>query len=360
MTIYVGDKYYPYSVALEVTLACNMRCLHCGSYATDADRSNKLSIKDWFRVVDDLKKLKAKVLCLSGGEPFLFPHWRELVKYIKTPDDKYTEVTFISNGSSISEDDIKFMKDNKVHHIAISLDGNEQVHDYIRQHPGAFNNVLQVNQLCQEYGLKLGLVTSINKFNFDTREEILKTVLDNNIKFWQVQIVNSFGRAGEWKEKMIIEKEQYKKLIDDILRWKEIYKDQVKVFPADSIGYCHTIMDKLLDGAEWNGCSAGKHSIGIEANGNVKGCLSLQHDKFIAGNVKEKSLVDMWNDDDAFAYTRKYDSSLMEGNCKDCSEANQCKAGCLGMAFSLHNSIHENSYCYRSIVEEKNQLKRAI
>ncbi|MDR0645641.1 MAG: SPASM domain-containing protein, partial [Elusimicrobiota bacterium] len=150
--------------------------------------------------------------------------------------------------------------------------------------------------------------------------------------------------------------EQYAQLCEELSEWKNKYKNELRIEPADSMGYCNPITDSFLgEDYEWQGCNAGICVLGIEANGNVKGCLSLQDDKFIAGSVKEKGLINIWNDDDLFPYSRGYDASKMEGNCKGCQSAEQCKAGCLGMAYSLHKSIHQNSYCYKSIKNQQCQ-----
>ncbi|MFH1728279.1 MAG: radical SAM protein [Pseudomonadota bacterium] len=351
MPLYVDDKFFPYAVALEVTLACNMRCIHCGSYANGQNRANSLNLNEWKKVIDELKSLKAKYFTLSGGEPFMYPHWRELVNYIKSENDDYSEISIISNGAQITEDDIRFLKSKKSTHIAISLDGNENTHDYIRQYKGAYNNVMNVIDMCQENNYRVGIVTSFNKLNFAQRADILKILMDKGVDIWQVQIVNSFGRAGKNAESLIVEKNQLVELTNDILKWKEEYGDKIKITIADSMGYCHDKIDKLLDGATWDGCSAGKYVLGIESNGNVKGCLSLQDDKFSAGNVRNRSLKDIWYDDNCFAYTRNYDPKQMEGNCQNCSSHEECKAGCLSMAYSLHKSIYKNEYCYKHIVE---------
>jgi len=356
-SISLDEEYYPYSVALEITLACNMRCLHCASHADGQNREKPLTWEEWCKVIDDLKRLKTRYFTLSGGEPFLYPRWRNLIEYIKTTDDGYTKVLMISNGSHITEEDIVFLKEKKASYIALSLDGDEEIHDYIRQYPGAFQNIMNVISFCHKNAFKASLVTSINKYNFSIRKKILDIVIKAGVKNWQVQIVNSFGRAGEKKESMIIDKEQYVELIDDLYVWREEYKDVVNILPADSIGYCHEKIQAMLGDNVWQGCPAGQYSLGIEANGNVKGCLSLQSDSFVAGNVRERSILDIWNDDSAFAYTRQYDTSLMQGQCGKCESARDCKAGCLGMAYSLHNTIYENTYCYKSILKSKQSVQ---
>lgn len=342
-----GEQYYPCYVSLEITKACNMRCIHCGTSADDRNRENPLLLTEWFKTIDGLKELKTNHISLSGGEPFLYPYWRELVKYIKS---KNIKSNFISNGLAISEDDIVFMKNNGVTHVAISVDGNEEIHDKIRRFPGSYKKIMSTIELLNKHDLPVTISTSVNKLNFDIRNEILMDMLNLNIIIWQVQIVNSFGRAGEKKEQIIISKDQYAKLCEDLYEWKKKYVSKLRIVGADSIGYCDGgIIDELLDGDEWMGCNAGIYNLGIESNGSVKGCLSLQDDKFIAGNIRERSIVDIWGDRDAFWYTRQYDPNLMSGSCKGCIKSRQCMAGCLGMAYSIHNTIYENSYCYKSI-----------
>ena len=347
--------YRPQAAALEVTLRCDMSCIHCGSSATRKDAPDPLSYEEWCSVVDDLKRLEVKRITLSGGEPFLYPRWRDLVRHIK--DDK-TGVNFISNGYNITEDDVRFMKEAGVEHVGVSLDGDEPTHDYIRRKPGSFKKVVELLRMGREHGLPVFPATSINKVNFGVREKMLRVVLENGVKAWQVQVVNSFGRAGKMRDTMLIDPAQYVTLCDDILRWQKESAGKLRIMPADSLGYCHPVTDALLSDYEWQGCNAGLYVIGIRADGTVLGCLSLQDASFSAGSVRRRPLTEIWDDDDAFAYTRKSDPSKLTGACRSCPSGPVCKAGCPGMAFSIGGTIHENPYCYRAIVEARNAPSR--
>jgi radical SAM protein with 4Fe4S-binding SPASM domain len=347
------DKYIPFSVAFEITLACNMRCLHCGSAADGNNRKDILTFEQWLKVIEDLNTLGAGAITLSGGEPFLYPKWRGLLQFIHKTNPAIAKM-IITNAYNITEDDVKFLKEINLNHLAISIDGNEETHNYIRQTKGSFAKSNQVMDWCDKHGVKYAVVTSINKHNFPIREQILAWVLKRKPALWQVQVVNSFGRAGQFKEDMIITHAQYKQLCDELLQWQRRYAKELRIASADSIGYCHPVTDALLgEDYEWQGCNAGISVLGIEADGKVKGCLSLQDAHFSSGNVKETGLIDIWNDDLRFPYSRGYDASKMEGCCKGCASAEQCKAGCLGMAYSLHGSIHQNSYCYKSIEQAR-------
>lgn len=341
-------RYRPLAAALEVTLRCNMSCIHCGSDADHRERPGALSFEEWCGVVDELKKLGVRHVTLSGGEPFLYPRWRDLVLRIK---DRRTGVNFISNGFCVTEDDIRFMKSAGVEHVGVSLDGDEQTHDFIRRKPGSFRRIMELFRLGAAHGLPVYPATSVNKVNFAVREKILRLLLDSGVKVWQVQVVNSFGRAGRMRESMLLDPGQYVTLCDDILRWQKESGKRLRIMPADSLGYCHPVTDAILDGYEWQGCNAGMHVVGIQADGTVLGCLSLQDKSFAAGNVRRRPLAEIWNDDSAFAYTRRADAAGLTGACGACAAAAKCKGGCLGMAYSMTGSLASNPYCYKAIVE---------
>jgi radical SAM protein with 4Fe4S-binding SPASM domain len=106
---------------------------------------------------------------------------------------------------------------------------------------------------------------------------------------------------------------------------------------ADDIGYYGKPEPGLRDdGGElpfWIGCRAGCQVVGIESNGNVKGCLSLPSSmhgetRFVEGNLRDKSLAEIWQSEEAFAYNRKWSESQMTGFCRVCRYRDFCRGGC--------------------------------
>ncbi len=73
--------------------------------------------------------------------------------------------------------------------------------------------------------------------------------------------------------------------------------EELPVIGAHCFGY-HS---KLLpDSNTWKGCTAGISSLGITSNGGVAGCLSMGNNRFIEGNVRERSIIDIWKDPNSF------------------------------------------------------------
>ena len=76
------------------------------------------------------------------------------------------------------------------------------------------------------------------------------------------------------------------------------------------------------------GCGAGITSIGIDSVGNVRGCESMYDERFNEGNLREKSLRDIWEDPEAFKYNRGFTGELLSGACKNCEKGMFCAGGC--------------------------------
>lgn len=347
-----GQKFTPYIVALEVTLRCNMRCLHCGSNADGNPREREMTLSEWKRVVDELIDLGAEYFTLSGGEPFVWAHWRELASHIRRREKV---LSIISNGSLITDDDIRFLASIGMWNVALSIDGLAASHDRIRRMRGSFTKAIDALRRFKKTPIKVCVTTSVNRINFDDLP-VLRAFLDcEEPDLWQVQVVNSFGRAGALKDEVLIAPEQYAALVDFIResqRMKEEGSLSVTVMPADSIGYCHGAAAEIWGDVAWSGCNAGRYVVGIQSNGDVVGCLSLQGKDFVAGNLLKRPLSSIWGDDEAFAYNRTFSPENLRGPCRGCSSGSDCRSGCLGMGFSTSGELYHNAYCYKHLRED--------
>ena len=121
---------------------------------------------------------------------------------------------------------------------------------------------------------------------------------------------------------------------------------------ADCIGYFNNKELKVRnhnkeDGTyQWDGCGAGKHSLGILHNGNILGCTSVRDASFIEGNIREISLKQIWEDPDKFSWNRNLTKEQLSGLCRKCAFGRRCLGGCANTRLTLGGSIHsENKYC---------------
>ena len=71
--------FIPVHVVWELTLACNLKCSHCGSRAGKR-RPNELTTDEALEVVEALARLGTRELTIIGGEAYLR---RALLHYAK-------------------------------------------------------------------------------------------------------------------------------------------------------------------------------------------------------------------------------------------------------------------------------------
>src|SRR5262245_1821829 len=72
----------PVLVVWELTLACDLKCRHCGSRA-GRRRRNELSTDECLQVVRDLAALGTREIALIGGEAYLRDDWTQIIRAIR-------------------------------------------------------------------------------------------------------------------------------------------------------------------------------------------------------------------------------------------------------------------------------------
>ncbi len=347
--------YYPRNVVWELTLACNLRCRHCGSRAGKA-REDELSYEELCSVADQLAALGAERVTLSGGEPTLSPYWHLLGKRLT---GQGVRVNIISNGVIWDAEHTRLAREAGLESAAFSIDGLEEVHDRIRKR-GNYQQVLRAFDDCAEGGLPTAAVTHINALNLETLSRMRDLLHRHGVASWQLQLGNPAGNMSDHRD-LVIEPRDLLRIVPEVARLRAEDK-QPKVFAADNVGYYGDYEKVIRDrGAKvffWVGCRAGCQVLGIESNGNIKGCLSLPSAAnrvfdFIEGNLRDRSLAELWCDDDAFAYNRQFTVDQLTGFCRTCRYNDICRGGCAWTAHSHTGSRFENPFCYYRVAVEE-------
>lgn len=340
------NKHKPINCVWELTLQCNMNCLHCGSRA-GKKLINELSLNEALVIADELVEEGVKHVSLIGGEVFLYDGWEKIAR--KLTENNVT-ANIITNGFLFGDKQVKEVQYANLSNVALSIDGMEDNHNRIRNNSKSFSRLkLTIDRLNNEK-IPIGVNTTILDSNFSDIEELYYFLIDNNVKIWQLQLANPMGNLSDSKE-MPICLQNIKKLTAFIKTKRE--ENRITIYTGDNIGY-YNEDERFIRGLPgnvnyWSGCQAGLTVIGIDSTGNVKGCESLCDERFIEGNLRKKSLHDIWQDDSSFSYNRKFDSALLSGKCKECDMGIFCRAGCRGACYFTKGRLYENAYCiYKS------------
>ncbi len=328
----------------ELTLQCNMNCIHCGSSAGNK-RGKELSKKEWFNVTKQLAELNCKDITLLGGEPFLRKDWYEISKNIT---DNGLNVRIMSNGFLINQKTIQKLRSIDPTAVSISLDGaKSETHDFIRQTKGSYDKCIQGLDSLQKAGINTSVVTSINKLNFQELP-LLRSLLLNKGIVWQLQIAIPLGR---FKKDLLVSKQQFYAAALFIVSIRQKYNQKdLPIIGSHCFGYySKKIRNPMV--FPWNGCQAGISTIGIQSNGGIKGCLSLP-EEFIEGNIRDDKLSDIWKTPSFCTYNRNFNKNDLQNECIGCRYGEQCRGGCLGVSIGITGKKNGDPYCLKLIEEQ--------
>ena len=335
------------SCVWEITLACCFNCKYCGSRAGKA-RENELSLEECLALADRLAELGCRRVSMIGGEVFMRPDWAKIVERLTS---RGVRVCIITNGFLFKPELVGELVRLNVESVAVSVDGIEQVHDKYRQ-KGSFVRAMHAIDALTQGGIPVSVITTLNAENAPLLERMYDVLCTKPIGAWQLQACSPMGNAGESGL-------DYRFDPNEVIAFVERHSDAPFLLGiADNIGY-FTEGEGSLRGnrsgrAVFGGCSAGLSAIGIDSVGNVRGCESMYDERFIEGNVRERSLADIWNDENAFSYNRRFTPELLTGECAVCPHGRYCAGGCRSYNYFVHGKLHESPRCARVLKNDPN------
>jgi len=165
-------------VVWNMTRACNLKCIHCYAHAVRRSREAELTTEQAKTMMDDLARFGVPVLLFSGGEPLVRPDLVELARYAVA---KGMRAVISTNGTLISREKAKELKDVGLSYVGVSLDGLEAINDQFRGKKGAFRAAMEGIRNCQDAGLKVGLRFTINRMNMGEVSRIFDLLEASNI-----------------------------------------------------------------------------------------------------------------------------------------------------------------------------------
>ncbi|MBA3037418.1 MAG: radical SAM protein, partial [Desulfobacterium sp.] len=165
-------------VVWNVTRQCNLKCIHCYAHAKSRPVDDELSTADGIKLIDDLAQFQVPVILFSGGEPLMRKDLSELAGYAVK---KGMRAVISTNGTLITEQTAKILKEVGLSYVGISLDGMEEINDRFRGVKGAFKQAMEGIRNCMDAGIKVGLRFTVNKYNFDEIPKIFNLLEEMEI-----------------------------------------------------------------------------------------------------------------------------------------------------------------------------------
>ncbi|MBX3191734.1 MAG: radical SAM protein [Labilithrix sp.] len=353
----IDRRWRPVYAVWEITLRCDLACNHCGSRAGRA-RPDELSTEECLDLVRQMAELGVKEVTLIGGEAYLREDWTEIAGAVRGAG---MQCSITSGGRGMTAERARAAVEAGVQQVSISVDGLEATHDALRGVKGSHASAMRALENLRAAGMPVTANTQIGRKNLTEIPEVFEALVAAGIRAWQVQLTVAMGRAAD-DPSLLLEPHQVLEVIPMLARLKERGDETgVRLWPGNNIGYFGPF-ESTLKGAFPRGhmasCGAGRSSLGIEANGDIKGCPSLPTADYVGGNVRDHSLREIWERAPALRFTRDRTTSDLWGYCRTCYYADTCRAGCSWTSHVLFGKPGNNPYCHHRAIELAREGKR--
>ncbi|MCD6590597.1 MAG: radical SAM protein [Candidatus Aenigmarchaeota archaeon] len=341
--------YAPFLVVWNLTKQCNLRCKHCYENAGPKPSPDELTTEEAKKVIDEFYDIGVVAIAFSGGEPLLRKDFFELAKYAA---DKDFYVSVATNGTLISKDVARELKESGVQYVEISLDGFEEEHDEFRGIKGTWRRTIQGIKNCVEVGLDTAVATTITKHNYKNIEKLIEFV-EKELKANRFLAFNFVPtRRGkdiieqdlEPEEREKIQKLLYSKLKSTDCRVQTLSTapQYARIAIQDENGpavFTHFTSQAAMNvkgkartlGEFIGGCGAGRLYCGMEPNGDIVPCVFLP---IKLGNIREQNFMDIWRNHPLLQKIRNRN----EFKCNTCPYLYVC-GGCRARAYAYFNDV---------------------
>lgn len=318
------------AIRLETNKSCNLRCRYCYAQSGE-DLTKAADFEVLKRIILEAKELGIKsVVVIGGGEPTIYPNFRELISYINSLD--IIPVVF-SNTILMTPELAEFLYKNNAS-VMGKLDSlKPELQDYLAGRDGVFQEIQKglknllnagFSEVSEPGELRLGVSFVSNKMNLGEIETIWHFCRQNNI-FPNMEILTPTGRANDELEAQLLTPEEIKE-----------YK--LKLLEIDRKDYGYNWLPYTPITA--SGCLQHLYSLYINIEGNVRPCAPTKLDEHpvfaVQGeypyNVNRMSLQEIYNSE-LFTYVRNIDK-VLEGRCRECEFKEEC-IGCRGYAYAV-------------------------
>ncbi|MBP2625907.1 MAG: Radical domain protein [Firmicutes bacterium] len=248
----------------ELTSTCNSKCLHCyAECGPSSEVPRQVPHHRWLSLIEEGKKAGATALQLIGGEPLLYPAWRELV--IKAYHLGYEFIEIFTNGTLVDDECVDFFKQYNVSIATTIYADNAETHDKITLQPNSFNKTMTAIRKIMDANIPLRIASIIMKDNEHEVENILKLYKELGMEGVYPDVVRPTGRG-------------------DDLHLLPINYRKPPIKPP-----FYTDEDSFNDAHHCHSCLAGK--IAVTTTGDIIPCIFARNQ--VCGNILSHSLAEI-------------------------------------------------------------------
>ena len=283
------EKPHLRNLQLELTDACNERCIHCYLPNTKKDKCKALSKNQVINILHQYREMEGLKVVFSGGEILLHPQFFDIMEECKRLN---LMILLQSNLLSLTEKDIQKIKVLDIFNVQVSLySTNAYIHETITRRKGSFAKTKHNLELLVKHNIPAMISCPVMDVNFSTVRELHRYAneMGLDIYFDFMMMAECNGCKDNLATRL------------DVKQAKEALKFYLDVSPTyiEAISESNTLEEALSKkyARRRTMCDILSASLCIDSDGTIYPCPGWNGLKL--GNINSMTLSEAWNSDDA-------------------------------------------------------------
>lgn len=134
---------HPFVAGLELTPACNLRCVHC--YLHDYSVHDMLPASDWIKIIDKLYDAGVLILYMTGGEILTRKDFPEIFVYAKK---RGFIIELLTNATALTDATVEVFKEYPPATVSVSVYGmSAETYEAVTGVTGSYGRCMRALEL---------------------------------------------------------------------------------------------------------------------------------------------------------------------------------------------------------------------
>ena len=329
----------PFRLHVDLTNACNERCVHCYVPQTGIRYFIEDAIAE--KVIAEFRDMGGLQLTLSGGECLLHPQFKKILRYARSQD---LAVSILSNLTMLDEDMASLFKDLSLSLVQTSLYSMDPlIHDSITKIKGSFFKTKTAIEMLHKLDVPVQISCPCMRLNYQGYKDVIKYANGMKMKSSTdfIMMGRSDGSIDNLNNRLTLSESE--SLMRAIFEHDPEMQAIVRSSKQEDVHVKRE--DEPI-------CGVGIDSICLNADGNYYACSGFQG--FPLGNCYSQTLSYVWNESPQILYLRK----LRRGDiprCVSCMDADFCSV-CLVRNFNENGDMLKVAEHFCDVARLNHQL----
>lgn len=324
------------SIYFYLSSYCNLNCSHCWispEYINKSEAPEEAPFSLLKDIIDQALPLGLRAIKITGGEPFLNSNIFQLIAYASS---KKLTIKIETNATLIDERRAKFLKENSVQQVAVSLDGpNREIHEIIRRRKGCFGKAIEGINALKKCGLHVQVIMSLCKYNSDYMEDTINLAEKYCANSFKINHISNVSRGELLRNKGMTLN------VSDYIEFNKRIEQEIQPRHKIRIIFDIPLAFKALKNIKnERGVCGIKNILGVLGDGNISICgIGNVLSSLKLGNVRNDALRDIWEKNNTLRVIRENVPLGLKGVCGICIFKTFCLGKCRAEAYYKNNDL---------------------